>query len=224
MLGNQSICDYVMPIVSLYKDANVNFMGTCFLIKDNLYAMTCKHVVDNDDELYVLARDKDKWIPVKIVERILNENEDAAIIKLEDSKDVPKDTFLKISGSAEHSSCDYMQWAYPEDVVMEMTIDSKAVSRPDLVFLKGYIRRRFANFDNSMLIKGSLYELSEVGISGCSGSPIIRTNRPGDNNAVWNVIGIYCSSRATEIEGYKVQVGYAVRTATVYEWITNIIS
>ena len=219
MLGNQSICDYVMPIISLLPDKTATFLGTCFLIKDNLYALTCKHVVDNSEDLYVLTRYGQGWVFVKIIERIFHEIEDIAIIKLEENENIPKDTFFNLTNFIAHSSTDYTQWSYPEDVVMEKNLIYPKAIRPDLVFLKGYIRRRVTNFDNDMFIKGSLYELSELGIGGCSGSPII-INRGGFS---WSVIGIYSSSRTTELNCCKVQVGYAVRIDAVYEWAQNIL-
>lgn len=225
-MADQYIRDYVLPIVEIEKQDSVmkikKFCGTCFLVNGSQNAITCKHITENKNNLFVLSVQNGKWVPIKITKSIEHETEDVAVIEFENFKILPDDSFFELVNSQEYSSRQYAQWSYPEDVVYEIfdSESNSSVIRPDLVYLQGYIRRRLNNKGIMPNVHSlSLYELSELGIGGCSGSPIVKY--PTSVGSNWEVIGIYCAFRTTEMYGSKVQLGYAVRMETVYNWISD---
>nr|WP_278265266.1 hypothetical protein [Nocardia sp. AG03] len=155
------------------------------------------------------------WSAHDVAQNETHPSEDVALLNI---PALPHLSFLRPSPKPQHSSFEYMQWAYPDDVVQELEEHGQIVNRPDLFYLQGYIRRRLS--DVPLLgIKGRyFYELNEPGAIGCSGSPIIARR----GGATWEVVGIFVGERRSKTMSGYTAVGYAVRMDALTDWIPSI--
>lgn len=221
MSSEQNIRDYVLPLVEAQNTTGgwifAKFHGTCFLIDNCSLALTNKHLLgaEQGNRLGVLTISKENsWEFHAVVSEHPHPEEDVAVIKFDKALSL-EPSFLAVSQNMEFSSCEYMQWVYPEDATNELVVDDRVVFRPDLIYLQGYIRRRVYTNDDRCV-----YELSEPATTGCSGSPIINQNSRGSVN--WQVIGIYFGNRKTTYDGYDITVGHAVISDAICNWVESI--
>ncbi len=215
-----AIRDNVLPLIEVDIDeaeAGVTlrcFVGSAFLIGRRSFAITAAHVVASPKRIAVAFATPTGWFAHPIAAIETHPSEDVAVfrVKTENLRSI-----CRVVGSRENSGLRYMQFAYPEEMMFELPHDGRTDGRPDLVYLEGYIRRR-TNHQIPAILGQSLYEVSAVAGSGCSGSPIIRAPRAG--GGVWNVIGVYVGEKVNE---RGVGVGYAVRSDAFSDWIPEIL-
>lgn len=213
-IQSDAIRDFVFPLCTTEVDAATGewrftrFLGSAFLIGSRSYALTAAHVVADVDEFTAMFVDKGEWLGFKavIVER--HPTEDVALIRI---KCQNLKSIFCMNDQREYSSRSYMQFAYPDDMMYELMQDNRATGRPDLVYLEGYIRRR-TNHAIPNINGTALFELSQIGGTGCSGSPIYKTT---DLTQKWTVLGIYVAERLNE---RGTSVAYAVREDVFREW------
>ena len=229
----QIIVDYIFPIVTGTIENNnfkiSKFLGTGFLIGNRGYALTCLHVIENiKDVLGTLFFESGKWAFLPIDKSEYHLTEDVALIHIVNNGYVWKTPF-SISNEKEFGWLDYLMGGYPSDTVWERLIYSEKglnnLFRPDLISIKGYIRRDYVGDLEIKGIKGnSFYELSTIAGKGCSGSPVFKFS----NNKIWSVIGIYSAEKIIykgEFEDKYVStaVSYAVRSTSFAEWKPTIL-
>lgn len=91
----------------------------------------------------------------------------------------------------------------------------KAIGRPDMIYLQGYIRRS-TNHPIQKIRGKSFFELSQIGGTGCSGSPIFKI----DQFKKWRVMGVYVGERLND---RGTSVSYAVREDAIREWSPQLL-
>jgi hypothetical protein len=205
------------------------FLGTAFLVGDQGYALTAGHIIrqrsgrkepaegPHFQMVAAFAGEDGAW-HANIVHRAeVHDVHDVSLLYISFTPESPPASFLTLSGSWEGASCPYQQWSYPEDVLYELERDGQVVERPDLVYFEGYIRRRMSGIRVPTIRGQELFELSETGGSGASGSPLVRKTRVGSE---WPVIGIYIGERRSD---NGVAVGYAVREDAIRDWTPELL-
>ncbi len=229
------LIDWIFPIVKISKPNDdldaVNYeglFGTAFLVGKQGFALTCAHVVkDYQDSCAGMFVVNGQWQASQVTNAECHPSEDVAILQLRNRDIEP--VFI-MPATPDYQFCDYFMAGYPEDVLYDrsMTTQGKGVSEcPDMVAVKGSIRRRFTGQIVGFNGK-SFFELNEIGGRGCSGSPIWRPNR-----GKWPLLGIYVGEKLIERTGsskcpgcekevsVKVNLptfGYAVRADAFADW------
>lgn len=232
--GNEeNIRDFIFPIVTVKKDgANTlkitSFLGTGFLIGNRGYALTCSHVIKEYNEtIGALFVDNNKWVFLFFDKIEQHLTEDVSIIHINNPDYIWKSPFL-IDKNKQYGWLDYLMGGYPNDVVWENIINTdngyEIQLRPDLISIKGYVRRRYSGDLGIKGIKGSnFYELSTIAGKGCSGSPVFT-----NTNKIWKVFGIYTAEKVI----YKGDLGeqyvstsasYAIRSESFINWKPKIL-
>lgn len=220
----REIRDVVLPIVTVDLCASEKrlkytaFLGTGFLIGPPCFIVTAQHVLRGAKNVIAMRVVDSKWHPVQLGGFRFHPTEDVAVGSV--NADFREDTFLRISTQSCFSSSAYDLWGYPSDLLTdagEMSPDGRVLQSPDLIFNRGYIRRRVSH-KMPQLIGSSFYELNEVAGAGCSGAPII-----GSVGKIWAVIGLYVGERTIEIGGSSMrQMAYALRFDAIEDWFTEI--
>ena len=210
--------DYVFPLCTGEKSPDgisfKRFLGSAFLIGQNAYAMTAAHVIHsiNEDVFAMFIDENNQWLGFKVIESEIHPEEDVAIIKTECQS---LKSFFCLNNEFETQSQQYKQFAYPDDMMYELSDFGKAIGRPDMIYLQGYIRRRTNHPIPNMRGK-SFFELSQIGGSGCSGSPVFKI----DKLKKLRVMGIYVGERLNE---RGTSVSYAVREDAIREWSPRLL-
>lgn len=214
----EKFTDVVIPLIKANKkeDGTVEYVelfGTGFIIGANGFAITCAHVIDQLHEgltenqvLITHFPYKGKIYPFELVNFEKHNSQDVGVFQVKDAK---LTSWLKILNSHENSSLEYHGWGYPRETAKELQkLDPGAFEYPELIFTQGYIRRRIDRelYPTSIYRGNSFYEVSDLGGSGYSGSPIIKKNTVGQKN--YGIIGIYVGEK----EGEGVPVGYVVNS------------
>jgi hypothetical protein len=101
-----------------------------------------------------------------------------------------------------------------------------AVERPEIIFSKGYIRRRITReLYPTVIYRGThFFELSEYVGGGNSGAPIILQSSIGLRQ--WQFIGIYIGEKSeNKISEVNIErnVSYAVRAEAFASWRPTIL-
>jgi len=229
---DNQVRDFVFPIVTGTKNGDSyefkSFLGTGFLIGINGFGVTARHVLLNFEgvlgALFVEAK-TNLWIFLPITNFDSHPTEDVSIFKIENPNYVWRTPF-RLSDAWEGSWRDYMLAGYPADVVFDNYVETaygkRMVSNPDLVSIKGYIRRRLTrNLEIENVQGKEFFELSTVAGKGCSGSPVFYVQ-----NRIWKVIGVYSAEKQLIKKGYDDELGYvsldvsyAVRIDPIFEAI-----
>ena len=205
--------------------------GTAFFIGEEGIAVTAAHVVEHlsEDEngnvhedarpVGAFVNEDGKWEMVDILSYESHMSEDVALLRMDG---VFRSMFV-VSPSFENSSKDYSLWGYPEKVAHETrllatnAVDARTLVRPDLIYSRGYIRRRISRPLHSSLYRGeAFYELSAVAGSCCSGAPVIAF--PHMPRQPFEVIGVYIGE---ETAGQP-PVGYATRFDALGAWLPEM--
>lgn len=217
------ISEAIAPIISGKWGINgfeyKQLEGTMFFIGKRGFSLTAKHVVQsiNKEELAVAFVENNTWTAVKIDEIEEHPSEDVALLKLSRK---PLTSWLVISNQSEYQSCDYDGWGYPAQVARMAREEEEehALERPELIYVRGYVRRRISRSLPISLYQGvSFYELSEVAGECCSGSPIIKRQSVGQSS--WEVFGIYIGENTGSLK-----VGYATRSDAFFEWKPRLLN
>ncbi|MBS3694237.1 MULTISPECIES: S1 family peptidase [Rhodococcus] len=220
--SSRPIRDYVLPLVEVSKEGEIyslkRFHGTCFLVGSDGIALTNAHLlgVDTGNHLAVLTADDDGWHVHRVSDQETHPSEDVAVLRI---PSINYPSIMRISDTWEGSSFEYRQWSYPEETAQELEKDGVIALRPDLVYLQGYIRRRMQDIPLFAIRGHSFYELSEPGVSGCSGSPVI-SREPSE---IWKVVGIFAGHRHSAQNGNASSVGYAVRADAIHNWSPSLL-
>ena len=210
--------DYVFPLCIAQKHENgiefKKFLGSGFLIGKNSYAITAAHVIDGvESDIYAMfIDDKNQWLAFSISEQELHPEEDIALIKIDYQ---PLNSFFCLNNAFETQSLEYKQFSYPDDMMYELEDFGRATGRPDMIYLQGYIRRR-TNHPIPNMRGRSFFELSQIGGTGCSGSPIFKI----DQLKNWRVVGVYVGERLND---RGTSVSYAVREDAIRDWMPEIL-
>ena len=102
----------------------------------------------------------------------------------------------------------------------EVVEEDRAVARPELVYVGGYIRRRIPDSVSIPAIRGqNLYESGGLAGQGCSGGPVILKRSTEENN--WPVIGVYIGERLDPARGLF--VSYAARMDDLLSWTPEVL-
>lgn len=222
------INEFVLPMVEakLGGDGYVHvtrYRGTGFLIGSRGALVTAGHVVEEaQEELAVLTPNADgdagsEWRVWSLTSVERHPSEDVAIGLV--ALDTVPASPLRISPEPQYGSAPWMVWGYPEDVMREYVVDDRAVVRPELVYVSGYIRRRIPRFIDIPKVQGEdLYESGGVAGAGCSGAPVISA-RISDQQ--WPVIGVYLGQRVVVEEG--VFVSYAAAFDRAANWTPEVL-
>lgn len=214
---SNAIRDYVFPLCEIEctpKGLRITkFLGSAFLIGGRSFALTTTHVVEQSARVSALFVVEDQWCTYAVTEVEQHPYEDISLLKIDC---LNLKSIFRMNDQIELSSQKYKQFAYPDDMMYELMENGRAIGRPDLVYLEGYIRRRTNHIIPT--IKGTaLFEISEVGGTGCSGSPIFKIVAP---NEKWNVLGIYVAERLND---RGTNVSYAVREDAFREWAPSAL-
>ncbi|EPB5914418.1 serine protease [Citrobacter amalonaticus] len=211
------IRDYVFPLCIVEDSPEGSslqqFLGSGFLIGNNAFALTARHVLRGvEGRVCALFVVNSEWRAFDISNIEFHPEEDVAIFKV-NHPDLR--SIFCFNNEFENASREYMQFAYPDDMMYELEVDGRASGRPDMVFLKGYIRRR-TNHPIPHIRGVQFFELSQIGGTGCSGSPIFKPN----NGGPFKVMGVYVAERLNE---RGTSVSYAVREDAIRDWIPNVL-
>lgn len=227
--------DYVFPLAKA-KIINKQiifeeFLGTSFLIGNRGFALTASHLIKDVDGLIagMFANEKGNWVAFLIEDSEEHNVTDVTIIKLKGGSWTSP--FI-ITEKKHFGWKDYMLCGYPEMVIFEdrrnININGKVLPRPDLISIKGHIRRRIPRNIDIPNIKGQMfYELSSIAGWGCSGAPIFNVLP----NKKWEVIGLYSAQKIfysenkddNNIKFIDYGVGYAVTSDFIANWQPNIL-
>lgn len=194
------IREVVLPLVkvSTTPQGQTKFdglLGTCFRMKGGDRVLTASHVFPDGSNPHALRVVNGEWrsYEVKLVAK--HASHDIAVCKAEFPQ-APA-SFLVVDSKPHYSSKDYHVWGYPADVLHEhgqQNAQGQVMERPDLVFTKGYIRRRYSS--GLPVVPGNaFYELSEIAGGGCSGAPFITRWGTPD----WLVGGIHSAQQTVQI-------------------------
>jgi len=211
----------------------VSTYGTAFLIGNQGYALTAKHVVAgrNKPLAALTMTAAGGWTWVHIAGSEMHPSEDVAIIKLDPGS--CKSGF-QLSNSVEMASAKYQIYGYPGDATRS---EADKGEFPDLIYTEGYIRRRYSaslyppsgpvpstgasQASGASQVSGtSFFELSQIAGLGTSGGPVFAVFEPME------VIGIYSAEKHTPhviANGDKpitqlISVSYAVRDDAFRGW------
>jgi Trypsin-like peptidase domain len=219
MTGQDTIRNVVLPIVEVEGTppnlAYKRLLGSGFLIGGSAYLLTAAHVFRPCQPGYAVAlRVVDgRFETIQLENIIEHPTEDVAICSVKIPNHVI--SFLQPSSMAEHQSADCHVWGYPSDVLYdsgETVAAGRTLQRPELIFMKGYIRRRVTR--PIPPFKGSqFYEINDSAGAGCSGAPMIVF-------PTWRVCGVYMGEVTSEQGGNPIRSrGYAVRMEAVADWL-----
>lgn len=224
------IRDFIFPLLLAEVDGTSHryreLLGTGFVIGSTGIAITAGHVAkavldtEGSMERGVVAAfvlDTGSWWSVQAMAAEVHPVEDLAVVQLDNTLQAWIPSFLTLAGTDERASCAYQQWAYPQDVLYDIVENGVAKERPDLVYFEGYVRRCLTGIPVPAITGTNLFELSTPAGACASGSPLVKTYRPGSD---WPVIGIYLGERHSDSGAH---VGYALREQDIRDWTPRLL-
>jgi hypothetical protein len=222
--STQNIRDVVAPLFSgTWEEGTFTVKqleGTVFLFGHRGYAMTAGHLmgqIDNDANRMAVCfvNRNNQWVPIKVDQFEVHPTEDVAVLKLAFSA---WGSWLVISSGSVHQTAEYDSWGYPISIAeLAARYEEEQLLRPDLVYTRGYVRRRISQpLPVSIFIGTSFYELSEQAGNGCSGGPVIERQSVGSD--FWRVMGVYIGESDA---GFA--ASYAVRSDAFHDWQPEIL-
>lgn len=217
--------DFVLPLANIRfditdprKTLSFDAIGSCCLIGGRGYALTAAHVVDQLDQNAASAAFviDGKWHHSRIVQSEKHPSEDIAVVQFATSELTSRRSFFAVTGKFENASLTFELWGYPKHVTKEIELEQPAgdapLARPELIFFRGYVRRRIPRQLPISIYRGSMfYELSVVAGEAVSGAPIV-VRRKGD---VWDITGLYVGEN-TSLPAFA--VGYAATADCFANW------
>ena len=213
--------DFIFPIslcrVSDSKQVEfVQCLGTGFYIGRSGLALTAKHVVNiiypdyNYGLVAMFVDDSNEWTSRNCHIIANHPTEDATLLQIGNLTNISFG--LTPCFEPQFSGKDYSLFGYPYINFYEddsnMSHKGSIIGRPDMIFSKGYIRRR-TSFKLPNIRGSELYELSSPAGAGCSGSPIFNII-----NKSWQAIGIYIADKIQAIgfEHYDKDLNWSLQT------------
>jgi hypothetical protein len=227
------VSDVVFPLVDLtisetngdtikLNPLSSKLCGTGFFIGSEGFFLTAAHVVEgpHDGTLCGMFSQSGSWYTYNVIEYEKHEIHDIAIARFSIKPLGFVPSWLRVNRKLTHAALDYHMWSYPNNIAEMMAkIKNKQGDisfLPEMVFYKGYIRRRTSNELPFSLSKGNIFiELSEVGGSCASGSPVIDARLGAEN---WPVCGIYVAEETATF-----RAGYAVPSDVFADWCPAIL-
>ena len=224
--NSATIADVVLPIVEISGlPPNLRYerlLGTGFLVGGSRYLLTCRHVITSvRPGNYVLALrvTNGAFETIQLDKLVTHPSQDVALYQVDISDHVT--SWLLPTAEPQFQTLDCQVWGYPTDALFdsgERSLQGQVLQRPELVFMKGYIRRRISG-ELFGLQGDQFYELNDSAGDGCSGGPIIRV----DGGRRWKVFGIYSGEMISEQTGKPFRSrGYGIRMEAVTEWLQSI--
>jgi hypothetical protein len=222
--------DIVLAVCDIAHDENGNavakdsqLVGTCFLIGSRGYALTAAHVLKqvNSELARVLVPDPTNrasaWDACLIREGEIPPTEDVGILKIDLPRPITSPIFFPANEPAPGQ--EYHMWGYPEVIAEEIKFHGLPPNsfkfKPSIVYFRGYIRRKLPYSPNpsfDMFVGNHFYEISEIGGSCCSGSPLSTTlERP-------ETFALYIGEAQAER-----RCAYAANLMRVLDWSPNIL-
>jgi hypothetical protein len=209
--------DYIFPIIAgSYNSNRATYFATGFTFGRNGYAITAAHVIKEIEKnqfrsFALFANEDTSWTHIPIMSYEVNDAADVAILQL------PGQTWISPFSFGDsvniHSSSEYFSFGYPKDAAFDNSLNGFVEFRPDMTHISGYIRRRIGNGIDA--IKGKfLFELSDIGGVGFSGSPVFLKGQ------IKNVIGLYTHEK---INDGSVMVAYAAMTQDFMQWKPKLL-
>lgn len=189
-----AIGDHVVPLARV-ANGEVRILGSAFLIGPRGYALTAHHCVPDDIEHFkvLFATDRGPVAVEPIAQVEHHPTEDVSLLKF-----TTVDSWwgmLRLDANLRNPGEEFEAWGYPQVTYTAKIVDSKVRESPQMVYDRGYIRRR-RDRENLPNLKGHfLYELSTRPGAGYSGSPICAYEPSGSKS--WRVIGIYIGEQGT---------------------------
>lgn len=225
-LQRDFVRDFVFPIVMVSSSGRGGelsynkFLGTGFLIGKRGFAITASHVIGefSKDIAAMFVSQENTWVIFLIQNIEHHPSEDICLLKL------PANSWkspFKMRKEWEGASRDYLMFGYPVDVLHEdlsrMDAYSRVTPRPDLIYTKGYIRRRLTMDLRIPGVRGeNFFELSEIGGKGCSGAPVFMKTP----ERAWDVLGIYVGEKLNDV---STSVSFATRADSFRDWVPSIL-
>lgn len=189
-----AIEDHVVPLARVI-DAEVRILGSAFLIGPRGYALTARHCVPDDITHFKVLFGTDRGVtavePIAQIEH--HPTEDVSLLKF-----TTVDAWLgmlRLNAEPRNPGEEFEAWGYPQVTYNSRVVEGKVRESPQMVYDRGYIRRRR---DDPHLpnVRGKfLYELSTRPGAGYSGSPICAYDPRGSKS--WSVIGIYIGEQGS---------------------------
>jgi hypothetical protein len=222
----EAVRDFVFPLAQVRRerDGSMKFdqyLGTAFLIGNRGFALTAAHVVRAVQPEFVLAGlfASNGWHGFSVRHTEHHPSEDVAVLQLEGGS---WNSPFHLAGTWEGASREYELWGYPTDAVITAHDPSGKLvpAAPDLVYFKGYIRRRITRAIPG-LTGESFFELSQPAYGGCSGGPLWCRGQRGS----WRVVGIYAGYLPTpDTKAPFLSVGYAIREEAFRDWMPRVMA
>ena len=220
-IATKPIRDFVIALGSVNTAGALQLEGTGFIVGQDGIVVTAAHVADalrRGANAVALFVHDGNWKSVPIVEMENHPSEDAAVLRLFGND---WSSIYRVSDAAEFASQEIMMWGYPERVALEIRKTShdpflrENGVDPDLIYMKGYIRRRLSRpMQTGNIIGSEFFEISEAAGSCYSGAPVIP-RQPRRTN---EVIGIYIGE---ETAG-RGAVGIVVRCQNIAHWTPTL--
>lgn len=230
--------DFVFPLIIFDvvddKLSYKKFLGTAFLVGNRGYALTSSHVLKdvNHNIAGMFAGEDGQWYCFAMEKVENHKTTDVSILKLQNGNWVSP---FVISAEKQYGWKDYFLCGYPEMVLREqrdnLDIKGNVMERPDMISIKGHIRRRIPFTLDKLDIKNirgnTFYELNNVAGWGCSGSPLFEI----EPNRSWKVMGIYVAQKIFYLENENddntkyidYSVGYAITSDAFANWKPDIL-
>lgn len=217
--------DFIFPLalaVGDRTDPNAEFrferyLGTAFLIGNRGFALTAAHVVrgiGQADLCGIFVHVDSSWRCFPIAGLECHPTQDVAVVQLQGGRWASP---FRFGNRWVGSASEYHLMGYPADAQLR---DDHGLSAPDLVYLRGYVRRRI-----SRRLKGltgdAFIELSQPAYGGCSGGPLWTATTIG---GPWLLSGMYLGFLPVSDPGVPfLSVGYGVRDEAFRDWKPSIV-
>lgn len=222
-MRDEQVRNLIFPLVPVSQQEKEvfrfeSFLGSAFLIGKRGFALSAAHVLAQEAGKHSAAlfvAGDNTWRVFIIEATETHPDQDVLIVRLPEGR---WPSPFRLRNCWEGASANYKQFGYPADALYDVIDErtNRVAPRPDLIFVQGYIHRRFSSALPAPNVRGDqFHEVSEMGGQGCSGSPLFI-----QNDGYWDVIGIYVGERL--IEG-GINLGYAVREEAFRDWVPGIL-
>jgi hypothetical protein len=209
--------ELVLPIVEVSRDAGVatvtRFRGTGFLVGERGALVTAAHVLrDPSDELTVMHYETDHWEGSSIEAWEAHPSEDVAVTLI---PELARKSPLRIVSTTVLLGTEWQLFGFPEETLWDRPEPGIRTGAPDMVYVRGYVRRPMTGRTLPGIRGDHLLEVSAIGGSGVSGSPLLSFALPR-----WQVIGVYVGERVREHP--PAAFGYAASAMGFGSWAPSV--